>query len=93
MKVPTSPEVRDGGTVTYLADRGREPGPVELRPTVPAALSAGAALDLEQAERFLLELDARTAGANAARLAYLIGLSEAHLANMIELVRALAARQ
>ena len=51
-------------------------------------LGRPAALDLEQAELFLLELDARTQGADLPRMAYLVGLAEAHIANLVEIVRA-----
>jgi len=52
------------------------------------ALSRGAELDLDQAEAFLLSLDGETL-ADSPRTAYLLGLAEGHLANLIELVRGL----
>jgi len=56
----------------------------ELRPV----LKPGAALELDQAELFLLSLDREMTSADLPRAAYLLGLAEGHLANMIELVRA-----
>jgi len=61
------------------AGRAAEPRPV---------LKAGAALELDQAELFLLSLDQEMTSADVPRAAYLLGLAEGHLANMIELVRA-----
>jgi hypothetical protein len=82
MTVPSS-------NVTYLADRARRrasAAPLQSRPS--PSLSPSAAADLEQAELFLLELDTRMQDAEAPRLAYLIGLGEAHLANLVEIIRA-----
>jgi hypothetical protein len=68
----------------------------ELRPGITAAsparitLRRSAQIDLEQAELFLLSLEHETLGGEP-RAAYLLGLAEAHLANMLELIRAVAA--
>jgi hypothetical protein len=51
-----------------------------------------AELDIEAASQFLVELDGATQDASAGRLAYLLGVAEGHLANMIELARAGVAR-
>jgi hypothetical protein len=51
-------------------------------------LTRGALLDVDQAELFLLELDARSQGADLPRMAYLLGLAEAHITNLVEIVRA-----
>jgi hypothetical protein len=59
-----------------------EPAKVELGP--------GAALDLDQAELFLLSLDAEMLTADGPRAAYLLGLAEGHLANLGERLRAVA---
>jgi hypothetical protein len=56
-----------------------------------AALTRSAELDVSQAEGFLLELDGRTQGADLPRAMYLLGLAEAHIANLVELVRGLTA--
>lgn len=63
----------------------REDGPAEpgrVRLTRPGSL------DVDQAELFLLSLDMEMTTADQPRVAYLLGLCEGHLANMIELVRA-----
>ena len=71
------------GTVTQLhPERQAEPAKVALGP--------GAALDLDQAELFLLSLDAEMLTANGPRTAYLLGLAEGHLANLIGRIRELA---
>lgn len=62
-------------------EREPEPAKVPLRP--------GAALDLDQAELFLLSLDAEMLTADGPRSAYLLGLAEGHLANLVQLVRGL----
>jgi hypothetical protein len=54
----------------------------------PAALTLSASLDVDQAELFLLGLDTEMLTADAPRTAYLLGLAEGHLANLVELVRA-----
>jgi hypothetical protein len=46
--------------------------------------------DLEQAELFLLSLDAEMLTASGPRTAYLLGLAEGHLANLIERLREVA---
>jgi hypothetical protein len=56
-------------------------------PARPAALAAPAALDLDQAELFLLSLDMEMLTADGPRTAYLLGLAEGHLANLIERIR------
>jgi hypothetical protein len=62
--------------------------PVSDRDMKAAAVRAeAAALDLEQAELFLLSLDAEMLTANGPRTAYLLGLAEGHLANLIERLR------
>lgn len=69
------------GTVTRLHPECQaEPAKVALRPA--------AALDLDQAELFLLSLDAEMLTADGPRTAYLLGLAEGHLANMVQLARA-----
>jgi hypothetical protein len=63
------------------------------RPTVPAAavpLSPGASADLDEAELFLLSLDAEMLTADVPRAAYLLGLAEGHLANLIQRIREVA---
>jgi hypothetical protein len=57
---------------------------------VKVTLGPAAALDLEQAELFLLSLDAEMLTAGGPRTAYLLGLSEGHLANMIQRLREVA---
>jgi hypothetical protein len=67
-------------TIAYLSpDR---PEPVRLSPS--------AALDLDQAELFLLSLDAEMLTADQPRTAYLLGLAEGHLANLVERLREVA---
>lgn len=70
-----------GATVTriHLERQGAEPE--------RQALTRSAALDLDQAEAFLLSLDGETA-ASPMRAAYLLGLAEGHLANLVEVLRA-----
>jgi hypothetical protein len=68
--------------VTYLRPERLAPAKV--------ALSPGAALDLDQAELFLLSLDAEMLTAAGPRTAYLLGLAEGHLANLIERLREVA---
>jgi hypothetical protein len=70
-------------TVTRL-HTPRTAGPPRL------VLAPGAAADLESAELFLLSLDTEMADASPARLAYLIGLSEGHLLNLVQHLRAVA---
>jgi len=72
--------------VTYLHP-GQRPEPIAARPV----LKPHAALDLDQAELFLLELDTLARDVTTLpRAMYLLGLAEGHLANMIELVRGLS---
>lgn len=59
---------------------------VEVKPT----LNRAGALRLDQAELFLLSLDTEMLTADGLRAAYLLGLAEIHLGNLIELVRAVA---
>jgi hypothetical protein len=68
--------------VTYL--RPELPGPAKV------TLGPGAALDLDQAELFLLSLDAEMLSADGPRTAYLLGLAEGHLANLVERLREVA---
>jgi hypothetical protein len=68
------------GAVVYLHS-GRQAEPVKV------ALSSSAAADLDQAELFLLSLDAEMLTADGPRTAYLLGLAEGHLANLIEALR------
>lgn len=56
-------------------------------PPAPPKLARAAQLDLDQAELFLLSLDGELR-AEGPRTAYLLGLAEGHLANLIEIVRA-----
>ena len=66
--------------VSYLhPERRAEPVKVRLGPS--------AAADLDQAELFLLSLDAEMLTADGPRTAYLLGLAEGHLANLIDAVR------
>ena len=66
------------------------PGDPPATPARPA-LNRAAALRLDQAELFLLSLDNEMLTADTMRAAYLLGVAEIHLANMIELIRAVAA--
>jgi len=66
------------------------PGDPPAKPSGPA-LNKAAALRIDQAELFLLSLDTEMLTADSQRAAYLLGLAETHLANMIELIRAVAA--
>jgi hypothetical protein len=52
-----------------------------------ATLGPSATRDLEQAELFLLSLDAEMLTASGPRTAYLLGVGEGHLANLIEILR------
>jgi hypothetical protein len=52
-----------------------------------APLSPGAAVDLDHAELFLLSLDTEMLTADGPRAAYLLGLAEGHLANLIQRIR------
>lgn len=54
------------------------------------ALSTAAEADLGQAELFLLSLDAEMITADGPRAAYLLGLAEGHLANLVERLREVA---
>jgi hypothetical protein len=53
-------------------------------------LSPNAAHDLDQAELFLLSLDTEMLTADGPRAAYLLGLAEGHLANVIQRIREIA---
>lgn len=66
------------------------PGGADLAPDTRPALTRSAAVDLDQAEAFLLSLDQEMTGADPIRGAYLLGLAEGHLANLIEVLRAVA---
>jgi hypothetical protein len=61
---------------------GDRPAPL---PALPSHITA------DQAEYFLLSLDAEMTGADLPRAAYLLGLAEGHLANLLQLIRALTA--
>lgn len=85
MTVPTPnliPLAASIGTIGRLLD-GPEPSPSDEAPD----LVPSAALDLDQAELFLLSLDQEMTGADLPRAAYLLGLCEGHLANMVQLIR------
>jgi hypothetical protein len=71
------------GTVTRIHAELADPAQ-HVSPPVPPRC---AELDLEAACGFLVELDGRMQDANAAQLAYLLGLAEGHLSNLIDLVR------
>jgi hypothetical protein len=47
-----------------------------------------ARLDVEEARKFLMELDGRMAGADLPRLAYLIGLLEGHAQSLMDVIDA-----
>lgn len=74
-----------------LAGRGAQDVPAPSAPpgSPRPSLLAGARADLEQAELFLLSLERETARPDL-RAAYLLGLAEAHLANLIERLREVA---
>ncbi len=73
----------------HAADGRPQPAPLPA-PDRPA-LTRSAALRLDQAELFLLSLDNEMQAPDGFRPAYLLGLAEVHLANMIELIRAVTA--
>jgi hypothetical protein len=58
------------------------------RPPARPVLRPMALLDVAQAEKFLMDLEHRTQGADATRIAYLLGQAERHLQDMTDLVRA-----
>jgi hypothetical protein len=71
--------------ITYL-------GRSQLRPERRArpakvTLSRGAQVDLDQAELFLLSLDTEMLTADGPRTAYLLGLAEGHVANLVQRLR------
>jgi hypothetical protein len=69
--------------IAYLhPERQAEPAKVTLGPN--------AAADLDRAELFLLSLDAEMLTADGPRTAYLLGLAEGHLANLVERLREVA---
>lgn len=82
----TVTELRPGGrlvsaeTGAILPDGPPSPAParVRLRPVVR--------LDVEQARKFLMELDGRMHDADASRLAYLIGLLEGHAQSLLDVI-------
>lgn len=49
--------------------------------------------DIDQAELFLYSLEAETSSADGPRAAYLLGLAEGHLANLLEILRMLRGTQ
>jgi hypothetical protein len=63
--------------------------PIKPRPPGQVKLQPAAELDYEQAAAFLLELDSRTQGADLGRAMYLLGECQGHLADMVQLARAL----
>jgi hypothetical protein len=65
----------------------RYPRPVLDRGARAAGRAEAAGRDLEQAELFLLSLDAEMLTADGPRTAYLLGLAEGHLANLVERLR------
>ncbi len=73
----------------HAADTRPQPAPLPA-PDRPA-LTSSAALRLGQAELFLLSLDNEMQAPDGFRAAYLLGLAEVHLANLIELLRAVTA--
>jgi hypothetical protein len=64
------------------------PGRADTAPDARPQLRPAAALDLDQAELFLLSLDSEMTGGDLPRAAYLLGLAEGHLANLVQLLRA-----
>jgi hypothetical protein len=71
--------------VTYLyPERQGQPQPGATN----AVLEPHAAAELDQAELFLLELAELTRDVDLPRMAYLLGLAEGHLANVIQHLRA-----
>lgn len=78
--------------VPYLRPVG--PDGTASEPERPVAgkvtLAPGAVLDVGQAEGFLLDLDAEMHTADGPRMAYLLGLAEGHLANLIDVIRAVS---
>jgi len=59
------------------------PGPAAKHVLRPLAL-----LDVAQADKFLLELDDRTQGADLAKAMYLLGLAEGHVQNLSDILHA-----
>ena len=57
------------------------------RPPAKPVLRPLSLLDVAQAEKFLIDLECRILGADASRIAFLLGQAESHLQNMVELVR------
>ena len=68
-----------------LVRPGDHPAPV---PPSRVPLRQLARLDVEQARRFLMELDGRTAGADVPRLAYLLGALEGHAQSLLDVLDA-----
>jgi hypothetical protein len=64
--------------------------PADRDTRAAATLGPGATRDLEQAELFLLSLEADMLTASGPRTAYLLGVAEGHLANLIETLREVA---
>jgi hypothetical protein len=67
-----------------------QPSPASQPPLV-RSLNRAATLRIDQAETFLLSLDSEMRAPDTARAAYLLGVAGSHLANMIELLKAVAA--
>lgn len=78
-------ELRRGARLVDAATGAVLPDSRPAAARVP--LLRAAQLDLDQAELFLLSLDGELR-AEGPRTAYLLGLAEGHLANLIEIVRA-----
>lgn len=67
------------------------PGDRPVLPPPGLVLSRAESLRLDQAELFLLSLNAEMLTADMPRAAYLLGMAEAHLADTIEILRAVLA--
>jgi hypothetical protein len=63
--------------------------PIKPRPPGQVKLQPAAELDYDQAAAFLLDLPERVKGADLPTAIYLVGLAEGHLADMVQLARAL----
>jgi len=60
-------------------------------PASKPVLSLSAQLDTAQAEKFVIDLDSRAADASLPAAAYLLGLAEGHMQNLIEIIRTVTA--
>jgi hypothetical protein len=74
----------------YLTLVTDQPGaePVSSPRAGAVKLTRSAEIDFDQAEAFLLSLERETSTGDL-RAAYLLGLAEGHLANLLELIRGL----